>query len=77
MRGSGREQQFLEAGAGKALKASPVLNGDKDRGFDASPGHYLRSFGDAGCQQFAETRLGFLYLPHVVSCAPSELDSDG
>jgi len=57
------QQQLLEAGPGRGLQATPLLDRHQHAGFGAASGDHLRALPQAGIQQLTEARLGVLHGP--------------
>ena len=73
-----RQQQLLEAGSGHPLQSTPLLNGNQHRSLHTSPGHHLRTLGQAGLQHLAEPGLGVrVVCPRNYPAAPSSARSAG
>src|SRR5580692_8759376 len=67
----GRKPVFQSRLCGSTLQPLPFIDGNKHGCLNTAPGNDLRPLAQGRVQQFAESRLRFLYLPfHILQPWP-------
>ena len=61
----GGEEELLQVRPSHPLQPSPLLDGKEHCGFHPALGHDLRSFGEGGIEELAESGLGILNRPFL------------